>query len=206
MQPAERPACVGPELTQILEAPEGWAADFQTRQALVARDLIDPGLLATLIERCRAGRFIDDYVGGIGSRQVEAPQRVGRVLNLALSRPNFLSWVEQATGMRPLAKVEGRVVQLRANGADQLAWHNDMDGHHRMLGVTIDLSDAPFAGGAFELRETRTGKPLLRFDHDNPGTALIFTVSPALEHRVLPLTSGGPRRVFSGWFFDSERA
>ena len=28
---------------------------------------------------------------------------------------------------------------------------------------------------------------------------LIFRVSSKLEHRVLPLTAGGPRRVFTGW-------
>jgi hypothetical protein len=41
---------------------------------------------------------------------------------------------------------------------------------------------------------------LRRFKHDQPGTALVFEVRPQLEHRVLPLTAGGPRRVFTGWF------
>ena len=32
------------------------------------------------------------------------------------------------------------------------------------------------------------------------GAMLIFEVSRRCEHRVHPLTGGGPRRVFTGWF------
>lgn len=203
MRPTERPAQVGASETVILEAPDRWAAIFQSQQALVARDLVDPTLLSALVHRCRTGVFVEDHVAGIGAREVEAPQRVGRVLNLALGRPNLLRWLEAVTGARALVRVEGRVVQLRANDLDELAWHNDMDGEHRRLAVTIDLSDAPYTGGEFELREARTHKRLMRFHHDRPGTALIFAVRRDLEHRVTPLRSGGPRRVYTGWFFDS---
>jgi hypothetical protein len=39
-----------------------------------------------------------------------------------------------------------------------------------------------------------------RHHHASPGEALVFEVSPALEHRVTPLTAGGPRTIFAGWF------
>lgn len=47
-------------------------------------------------------------------------------------------------------------------------------------------------------------QPLLAHHHNKPGTVLIFAVRPDLEHRVTPLTSGGPRRVFAGWFLTGE--
>ena len=53
----------------------------------------------------------------------------------------------------------------------------------------------------FELRDVRNDKLLLQYRHAALGAALIFDVARGLEHRVLPLISGGPRRVYTGWFF-----
>jgi hypothetical protein len=50
------------------------------------------------------------------------------------------------------------------------------------------------------MRTVPERSPLITFRHDTPGTALIFEVSKRCEHRLHPLTSGGPRRVFTGWF------
>jgi hypothetical protein len=33
------------------------------------------------------------------------------------------------------------------------------------------------------------------------GAALIFEVSARYEHRILAVTAGGPRRVYTGWFY-----
>ena len=67
-------------------------------------------------------------------------------------------------------------------------------------GITMSrIASRPGCG--FELRKVGGEALLVDHVHDRPGTALIFEVSPDYEHRVLPLASGGPRRVFTGWFF-----
>lgn len=199
-----RPITVGAERTDILAAPDDYAAIFQIRRSIVCPDLLEPALLGSLLERCRRGHFVAEHVERIGSREVESPQRAGSALNIVLSRVPFLRWVEAATGCEGLVRVEGRVVQTRANGSDRLDWHNDLDAGPRRLGMTISLSDAPYDGGDFELREVATREMLTHYHHDRAGTALIFDVHRALEHRVLPILAGGPRRVFTGWFMQRE--
>lgn len=198
-----RPIAIGAQRTDIVVAPDGPARVFQCYRAIECRDLIEPDLLASLLDRCRRGSFVADHVDRLGSREVEAPQRVGAALNIVLSRPPFLHWVAAVTGCHDLHRVEGRLVQTRANGMDALDWHNDTHDDAagaRRLGITVNLSDAAYEGGGFELRKTATREMLTRYRHDRAGTALIFDIAGDLEHRVLPLASGGPRRVFTGWF------
>jgi hypothetical protein len=204
--PAHGPIVVGSQRTQILSDPAESAAAFRRARSLVLPDLFDAALLASLLDSCRRSDFVDECVRGLGTREIERPQRVGGAISLMLSRAPFLRWVEAATGCGPLDRAEGRVVQTRANGSDGLDWHDDLDNGNRLLGITISLLDAPVEGGWFELRKKGTEEPLARHLHRQPGTAMLFAVGPALEHRLLPIGSGGPRRVYSGWLFRAAPA
>jgi hypothetical protein len=206
---ATRPLCVDAVKTRILTPPSDYAPLFAQHHAFECRDLLDPALLARLIERCDAGTFRVDHVEGIGSREIEAPQRVGMALNLALGRLELLRWVEAATGKQGLRAVEGRVVQIRANGTDGLDWHDD--DHERggalvpRLAITIGLSDASYEGGEFEMRRSGSKAMLVVHKHRQAGSALIFDIGTSLEHRVRPVLDGGMRRVFAGWFLGAAQ-
>ena len=163
-------------------------------------DLFDSRLLDKLLDRCGSASFAEDQVDRIGTREIEAPQIVGPTINVLLNRAPLLRWVEAATGCGPLDRVEGRLVQTRANGTDGLDWHADTFDPLRRLAMTIDLSPARFEGGHFELRDARSREILFAHRHDRSGCAVIFDVAGGLEHRVLPVGGGGPRRVFTGWF------
>jgi hypothetical protein len=174
--------------------------EFARTCALVCHRALDPALEARLTAACDRAAFVSDHVEGLGHRTIEQPALAGRMLTLLLHREPLFRWLERVTGCAPIRAVEGRVVQTHAVPGDELAWHDDMNGpHRRRLGVTLALTSPPYEGGLFELR--RVGESaLLRFIHDSPGTMLVFKISPALEHRVHPLTAGGPRRVYTGWF------
>lgn len=95
----------------------------------------------------------------------------------------------------------GRIVRTHARAGDELDWHDDLNGPvPRRLGITIGLGEAPYTGGLFEMCSHPDGQTLIEFKHDSPGTALVFKVSTRCEHRAHPLLSGGPRRLFTGWF------
>jgi len=192
---------VGAFRTALLASPEAVAAEFSKHRAIACAHAIEPDLLASLLRLCREGHFEPNEVADLGRREVENPQRAGRTLTHVLKRADLIGWIERATGCGPLETVEGRVVRARANNHDQLLWHDDLDEPRRRLAITINLSEHGYEGGQFELREKRTEKLLATHRHIAPGTALIFDVAYDIEHRVLPVTAGGPRCVYTGWFF-----
>lgn len=197
---SERPFSIGAAATETSAAPAPWAACFAEQRAIVCRDIFEPALFDRLFAAARGTRFRDDHVVGLGTREVEEPQRVGGMLNVLLSRPSLFRWLEAVTGRVGLAGAEGRLVQTRAGAGDALEWHNDLEQARRALGITISFTDAVYDGGLFELRRVDDPASARSFDHARAGTALIFDLGSDIEHRVHPLSSGGPRRIFTGWF------
>jgi hypothetical protein len=89
---------------------------------------------------------------------------------------------------------------MRPGEDESLTWRDDQDSLGRSLGVTINLGDIPYDGGDFEMRRKGEADLCCRHHHAAPGEALVFDVSAGLEHRVTPLSAGGPRTIFAGWF------
>ena len=195
-----QPFRLGLKDAAILAPPDEARRRFAETPALSFDAVFEPATGAMLVERAAAATFVDDHVTRIGSRAVETPQRVGPAVSMLLNRPGLLQWLEQATGCGTLRAVAGRLVETRANGCDALDWHDDTGDDSRRLAVVINLSDRHFSGGQFQMRRKRDTAPFFTFDHESPGSMLVFAVDPALVHRVTPLTSGGPRRVYAGWF------
>jgi hypothetical protein len=185
--------------TRIQADPALFRARFAADAALRFDGVIAPDLLERLLASAAAADFVENPVLGLGQREIEAAQRVGASINLLLGRHAWLDWLEQATGLAPLRATAGRLVQTRANGTDGLTWHDDMDQQQRMLGLVVNLSGQSFDGGLFEMRHTGQNPPFHSVRHDRVGSILVFAVNPAIEHRVMPVTAGGPRRVFAGW-------
>ena len=196
---------VGAFRTALLASPGAVAAEFSKHRAIACANAIEPNLLASLMRLCREGHFDSNEVKDLGHREVENPQRAGRTLTHVLKRAELIGWIERATGCGPLETVEGRVVRSLANNHDQLLWHDDLDDPLRRLAITVNLSEHGYEGGLFELREKSTGKMLVAHHHLEPGTALIFDVGYDIEHRLLPVTSGGPRCVYTGWFYKGTK-
>jgi hypothetical protein len=186
--------------TQIQSDPTEWCMRFAEAPAFLFDDAIAPALLERLMTQAAAAQFVDDDVEHIGTREVEAPQRVGGLISVLLSRPALLHWLQQATGLSPIRAVMGRLVQTRANARDALAWHDDLSDHARLIAVVINLSDQRYEGGLFQMRRVGDEEPFLSHQHQKPGSMMLFAVRPDLQHRVTHLLSGGPRRVYAGWF------
>lgn len=189
------------KLDTALSDPAMARRQFEACRAFVWPAIFEPTLLGQLMALCDRAGFRPQEVPGVGFREVEQTALASTAILVALRRPALWRWLEQATGCAPINAVEGQVAQTWPREGDRLGWHDDMVGPgQRRLAITIALNRADFEGGAFELRNVADKSPLLRFQHDVPGRALVFEVSPRTEHRLLPLVSGGPRRLFAGWF------
>lgn len=168
---------------------------------LAFAEALDPRFLDQIQQLCDTGQFVSDTAEP-GHREVESPQRAGRALNLVLSRSPVLRWLETVTGAGPLREIAGRVVQTLPRPGDELCWHDDRPESggedDRRLAIVINIGAQSFEGGQFEMRR-KAGEVLLQHQHTQAGSMLVFRVDRDLEHRVLPLTAGGPRRVYTGW-------
>lgn len=193
------PFRIMPDRTQIAADPAVLRAKFAQCPVLVFEGVFDPALLALLLRQAQQAGFVHDVVDKLGTREVEAPQRVGAALGLMLGRHALLEWLEAVTGAVPLRAISGRLAQTRTRAEDGLTWHDDLNDKRRQLALVLNLSTAEFDGGQFELRRKGASDPLFSYHHQRPGTLMVFGIGPGLEHRVTPLLSGGPRRVYAGW-------
>jgi hypothetical protein len=195
---------IGAAATRIDDTPAMVArarAAFASGDAIVLPAALDPAFLRTILTVCRTGPYAAEYIGKIGWRTVEERDIAGCALRFALERPAFLRWVEAASGCGTVSRIAGVVAEIAAGTGQELGWHNDRNDPTlaRRLAVTIQLSDAPYVGGVFEMRDEQSGRLLVREGALPPGSVMVFRIDDRLRHRVTQVTSGGPRRVFAGW-------
>jgi hypothetical protein len=66
--------------------------------------------------------------------------------------------------------------------------------------MSINLSLEEYQGGELQIRETRSGKIVSEIANTGLGDAVLFPISPELEHRVLPVRGDRAKIAFAGWF------
>lgn len=189
---------LGADIAQPVAA---FRATFAKTKSLYMPDFLAPDLLEVIRAKCNAATFKPIPTEGLGAMEVEWPRRAGLALSLALSRPALMHWLSEATQCGPLARADGRIAQGRAGQHHHLDWHDDQIDPARRLAITINLTETDYEGGLFELRELASGKVLTMHRHIEIGGMLVFQVSPDLQHRIMPISGGGPRRVYTGWFY-----
>lgn len=200
MEP-DTPFLIGSQGVAIRSGPAPWRERFDRLPAIAIPAAFEPELCTRMVERAARARFVaDGDIEQIGTRLVEAPQLIGRAISLLLHSADLLHWLEEVTGAGPLRAVAGRFAEMRASHHDALDWHDDLHDTTRRLAIIVNLSAQPFVGGQFQLRRKGETELLLRHDHPQAGSVLIVAVRPELEHRVTPVSQGGPRRIYAGWF------
>lgn len=192
---------VGKTGTQIFKDARHIKPAYANQRALLCRNAIEPELLSQLANAAAKAHFVSDPVEHLGHRWIERPSVIGAAIQLVLNRPAMLEWLKAVTGCTATGAIEGRLVESRPGGKDQLSWHRDtMPNVRYEFGITLHLRPCQYEGGAFEMRDSKSKQPLFRHYPADPGDLLIFEVDHRSEHRVLPVESGEPRLVFTGWF------
>jgi hypothetical protein len=181
-------------------------AAFLRAPAILLHRVVDTDLRRFIIDKCTGDLFAGQTRPRLdGHRWAERqPRPLSRAMIAAIGRSAMLRWIEEVTGCGPLGSVTGQLAETRPGATDFLPWHQDVFDDVRRVAMTVDLSDQPFEGGGFEMRDKQTGELLLRHFYQGDGSALIYAMTDETEHRVLPITAGGPRRVFAGWFRAAE--
>ena len=177
---------------------------FAQRHLVVFKRFVDRAVLEWVPQLLSDADFYTrediDGKGATYGRELTLRQRspLSKLLHILLNRERILTAMEPFADGRRIRCFIGRGYKVLANSGHYDSWHPDTV-HGRLLGLSINLSEAPFAGGRLQLRRCRSSElheaPAMEF-----GDALLFRIDPEFEHRILPVTGAAPKCSFAGWF------
>jgi hypothetical protein len=184
-------------------------AEFTERRCALLPEFLEPALLRYLMGHVAAAQLVvksetDEESGEFGQTLfMPLNEPAWFVLHLLLNRPPLFQLIAELTGCRRPENFFGRIHCSLPGAGHQIDWHNDL-GDHRLIGLWLNLSVGPWAGGLFQLREKDSPRPIFEVGGEagqtRPGDALIFRIAPELEHRSTPVDAGSARTVGVGWF------
>ncbi|MCU1383745.1 MAG: hypothetical protein JWL71_2442 [Acidobacteria bacterium] len=174
-------------------------AAFSRSQCVQLPSLLDPSLVTWAQQAIARGRFRDKTHGEAATELcLDADPCVG-ALHFLVNDPAVYRLVEALAACGPVRSFFGRVYRHVPGAGHFHDWHGDVT-RDRLIGMSINLSAAPYAGGLFEIRRVGTERPLASLANHGAGDAILFGLGDTLEHRVTALHGSAPKTAFAGWF------
>ncbi len=172
--------------------------EFKRHHYLLLRGFLHPGMLDLILDQVERTRFeLSKHGFGLDQRMNETPGVAS--LNFLLNDRSLFRCVECITGCSKMGSLTGAVRRAVPRPGDALRWHDD-NIHDRMVAITINLGSTPYEGGVLQIRRKRSKKIFAEVANTGPGDAVIFPVSPELEHHNTPVSGAVAKTAFSGWF------
>jgi hypothetical protein len=176
-------------------------SEFDRRHCILLRQVVEPGLLATLQRAIADANFFEKTNVNIGDEMRVRPGAVASAFEFLTNDPALFAFVRRISGCSRIGSYRGRVYRLLPRPGHMSDWHNDLL-PHRMLTMSINLGPVPYEGGILQIRDRNSGEILTEIANTGPGDATIFQIADSLQHRVTPLTGMVPRTACAGWFMD----
>ena len=178
--------------------------EYARRKCVRLPNLIEETLLTQFVDKLKHSEFVPKSEG-------ESGDEFGRVLfvpgtqtglflfQMLMNSPELFRIIEKITDCPTIGNFFGRIHRSSPGPEHQIAWHGD-NTDHRLVGLSVNLGDEQFSGGAFQIRDKQSETILNEISNTVMGDAFIFGIHPDLQHRLLPVTGGGDRTVGVGWF------
>lgn len=179
-----------------------FAAQFAARHVIQLPAFLDPGLGSLIDARLSRAAFRSRVEEGVEVEHVADDPELLAVCHFVMNDPRLLQLVERLTGCGPLTRFTGRIYRRRAAtvpGEHYYPWHDDVS-EDRRVAISINLGREAHGGGELQIRDAKTHAAIAGIANLGHHDAMLFRVSPSLEHRVAPVVGGVPRTVLAGWF------
>lgn len=175
-------------------------AEFHTFQV---RSFLDPGLLTFLLSRIQPADFKPRPHGKIAMElAVDSKTNIGvQSLQLRMNDKGLREFMEEVTQTRPLEHFEGRVYRMTPGTDHYDSWHDDVT-EGRRIGMSINLSAAPYRGGTFMIKRSDREQVIRPMPNLGPGDAIFFRIDDGLHHMVSRMEGQESKTAFAGWFHD----
>lgn len=175
---------------------------FAADRHLLLPGFFAPDLLDLFLRRLRYAPFKKRIADRVFPPAVDlkiADADLVGLLQFVMNDSALLSFVRDVAAAGEVTGFVGTVYRLVPGMGHRDSWHSDVDGN-RLVGLTINLSEQAFEGGALEMRERSSGRRLWRVANTGPGDGLLFALGEDLQHRILPVAGLRPKTAFAGWF------
>lgn len=169
------------------------------------RDLLDPALLSDVQRGLASARFFELVHDGVSPPSIDlhmAPNATSAMLELLANDRALFDMVEDVTGCGGITRFSGFIYRLRPGLGHHHNWHNDVKSH-RVVAMSINLEAEPYTGGVLQIRERASERIIEEVENTGAGDAILFRISPALQHRAIGVDSG-VKTAFAGWFRTSS--
>ena len=183
----------------VAPAADDLRAEFSARHCVRLLGFIEPRLLASIHAQVAAATFAPRAHGSISTELCMQPHPGVGLLHFLVNDPAVFRLVEQVTGCSRLSFFVGRVYRMLAGSGHYDSWHSDVGNDHQ-IGMSVNLSTAPYEGGVFEIRRAGGGEPAASLPNTGAGDAILFAIADGLEHRVTPMQGEAAKTAFAGWF------
>jgi hypothetical protein len=178
------------------------ASEFSRSHVVRLPGFLDRPLLDLIKSRLSVAPFVprvDEH--GVELEQTLDDEPLAGLFTVALNDPRLFALIQSVTGCPSIGCFTGRVYRraVRNDAGHYYPWHDDVS-HDRLIGLSINLSDAEYGGGVLQIRDAATKSMVAEVANTGQGDGVLFRISSELEHQVTPLQGSEPRTVLAGWF------
>lgn len=126
------------------------------------------------------------------------PNALFRLLHFISNDKRLFGLIQKMTACGPIGCFTGRIYRMNP-GRHYDSWHDDW-AHHRLIAMSVNLSEEVYRGGYLMLRPKNKPKAVLKIINTGPGDAILFRLGSGLEHQVAALEGAASKTAFAGWF------
>jgi hypothetical protein len=189
--------CAAPEvLREVRER-------FERDHYLILPRMFSSEVLEMILDHVSTGTFEPRNDNNIARELCMFDAATEALFLFLMNNPQLHRALQEITGIDTIGSFNGRIYRMNSTDGHYDSWHNDVKGH-RLVALSVNLSEHEFHGGALQLRKRGTTEVLHEVRNTGLGNGLMFRISRELEHRVLPVEGDFPKTALAGWFREAR--
>lgn len=180
---------------------DGLRRQFDREHYVRLPKLFEPALLRFIQSEIERSEFYERIHQGIKSNKelcMKQNSAFGALL-LFMNDEKLFKMIQSITQCDRIGCFEGRVYRVIPGHGHHDAWHSDM-AENRLVAMSINLSTEVYAGGTLQIRDCVSERIVSEVPNVGTGDAIIFRLSPGLQHRITEVKGKALKTAFAGWF------
>lgn len=121
-----------------------------------------------------------------------------KVCNYLTNQERYIEFLSLITGHNDIGRMQGHLYVSDSSAERGYGYHSDHDGNRYFL-TSTNISERPYSGGVFTLRNSKTKELFFSVQNNSPGGMLIAKIGDDFEHMVSHVTGDVTRLTLLSW-------